>query len=176
VLREFDEDFQVQNALTHLSLVKDDVRRRVVLRIVLFGVGLLAHTLYVHGKLATIDTIHCARWIRIDGGKRLLFFSNYDGSWESYLGEFVDKLSFWLTAVWSNTARFPTTVKAFSGGGAKDEEWFKRWTRRRQLPTQVWYAAYPNLSVQNVIANAQLREGLHAKLVDQELRDWLRLL
>jgi hypothetical protein len=147
-----------------------------VLRVVLFGVGLLARTLYVHGKLATIDSIHCARWILIDGGRRLLFFSNYDGSWESYLGEFVDKLSFWLTAVWSNTRRFPTTVGTFSGRGAKDEEWFKRWTRQRQLPTQVWYAAYPNLSVQNVIANAKLREGLNKKLVDQELRDWLRLI
>jgi hypothetical protein len=176
LLEEFNEDFQVQNALTHLAIVKRSLPRRLVLRVVLFGVGLLARTLYVHGKLATIDSIHCARWILIDGGRRLLFFSNYDGSWESYLGEFVDKLSFWLTAVWSNTRRFPTTVGTFSGRGAKDEEWFKRWTRQRQLPTQVWYAAYPNLSVQNVIANAKLREGLNKKLVDQELRDWLRLI
>jgi hypothetical protein len=174
-IEDFGEDFQVQNALTHLSIVKRDRPRRIVLRVVLFGVGLLARVFFVHGKLATIDSIHCARWIRIDEGNRLLFFSNYDGSWESYLGEFVDKLSFWLTAVWSNTQDFPTTVGTFAGRGAKDEEWFKRWTRQRQLKTQVWYAAYPNLSVQNVLANARLREGLNRNLVDQELRDWLRL-
>jgi hypothetical protein len=143
--------------------------------VILFAVRTLAKMLYVHGKLGPIDTIHCARWVRIDKGDRLLFFSNYDGSWESYLGEFVDKLSLWLTAVWSNTHEFPTTTNLFRDG-ARDEEWFKRWTRKNQLYTHVWYAAYPNTSVQNVNESAALREGLHKNLTDQELRAWLRLL
>ncbi len=171
----YEEDQQTQNALTHLVPVKDDWRRRVIITVMLLAVRLLAATLYVHGKLGPIDSIHCARWIRIDGGKRVLFFSNYDGSWESYLGEFVDKLAYWLTAVWSNTEEFPTTRKMFRSG-AQDEEWFKRWTRKHQLYTHVWYSAYPNTSVQNVLANAALREGLSKNLSDQELRAWLRLL
>lgn len=171
----YEEDRQTQNALTHLVPVKPDKQRQFVLSVMLLAVKVLAATLYVQGKLGPIDSIHCARWIKIDGGKRLLFFSNYDGSWESYLGEFVDKLAFWLTAVWSSTEGFPTTKNMFESG-AEDEEWFKRWTRSHQLYTHVWYAAYPNLSVQNVIANARLREGLSKNLTDQELRAWLRLL
>lgn len=171
----YEEDQQTQNALTHLVAVKPDWRRGLILTIMLLAVRLLAATLYVHGKLGSIDSIHCARWIRIDGGKRVLFFSNYDGSWESYLGEFVDKLAYWLTAVWSNTRDFPTTRDMFHSG-AQDEEWFKRWTRKHQLYTHVWYSAYPNTSVQNVLANASLREGLSKNLTDQELRAWLRML
>lgn len=169
------EDQQTQNALTHLVPVKADWRRRLILSVMLFAVRFLAATYYTQGKLGPIDSIHCARWIRIDGGKRLLFFSNYDGSWESYLGEFVDKLAYWLTAVWSNTEEFPTTRDMFHSGAA-DEEWFKRWTRKHQLYTHVWYSAYPNTSVQNVLANAALREGLSKNLTDKELRAWLRLL
>ncbi len=170
------EDRQTQNPLTHVAFTKDDPRRLAVLKTVLFALRFLAKTYYVHGKLGPIDSIHCARWVLIDGGKRVLFFSNYDGTWESYLGEFVDKLAFWLSAVWSNTKRFPTTVDMFEQG-ARDEEWFKRWTRARQHYTHLWYAAYPNMSVQNVIANAELREGLHeTKLSDKALRTWLRLL
>jgi hypothetical protein len=150
--------------------------RPLVLWIILAAVRLLAAMLYVRGKLGSIDSIHCARWIPIDRGRRLLFFSNYDGSWESYLGEFVDKLPFWLTAVWSNTEDFPTTTDRFGGNGARDEEWFKRWTRTRQHYTHLWYAAYPNLSVQNVNDNAALREGLTGSLGDKELRAWLRLI
>ncbi len=171
----YAEDQQTQNALTHLVPVKPDWRRHFILRVILWAVRTLAKTLYVQGKLGPIDSIHCARWVRIDRGQRLLFFSNYDGSWESYLGEFVDKLSLWLTAVWSNTHEFPTTTDRFQAG-ARDEEWFKRWTRKNQLYTHVWYAAYPNTSVQNVNANAALREGLSKNLTDQELRRWLRLL
>jgi hypothetical protein len=170
------EDRQTQNALTHVAIVKKTPGRPLVLWIILTAVRLLAAMLYVRGKLGSIDSIHCARWIPIDGGRRLLFFSNYDGSWESYLGEFVDKLPFWLTAVWSNTEDFPTTTDRFGGNGARDEEWFKRWTRTRQHYTHLWYAAYPNLSVQNVNDNAALREGLTRPLGDKELRAWLRLI
>ena len=35
-----------------------------------------------------ISTIHFARWVVIDNDQRLLFTSNFDGSWETYLRDF----------------------------------------------------------------------------------------
>ena len=80
---------------------------------------------------------------------RLLFFSNYDGSWESYLGEFIDRAACGLTAVWSNTVGFPRTCRLL-GAGARDEEAFKQWTRRHQILTQVWWSGVPDSTVQNI--------------------------
>ncbi len=50
-----------------------------------------ARKIFVFGKLGEISTIHFARWISIDHGQRLLFLSNYDGSWTNYLGDFRDE-------------------------------------------------------------------------------------
>ena len=48
--------------------------------------------------------------------------------------------------------------------------------RRRQIPTQVWYAAYPNLSAINIADNARLRAGLTGELSKSDTIDWLKLL
>ncbi|HYQ15365.1 MAG TPA: hypothetical protein VEQ58_06405, partial [Polyangiaceae bacterium] len=88
-----------------------------------------------------------------------LFFSNYDGSWEAYLGEFIDKAALGLTMIWTHTIWYPKT-RFLLLQGAKDEEAFKSWTRAYQLPTQVWYSAYPSLSVGDVLKNAEIRELL----------------
>ncbi|WP_436441436.1 hypothetical protein, partial [Enterococcus faecium] len=56
------------------------------------------------GELGGIPTILSARWVMIDGGKRLLFLDNYGGAWESYLNEFIDLAAVkGLNAIWSNT-------------------------------------------------------------------------
>ncbi|HKQ69200.1 MAG TPA: hypothetical protein VJT73_07670, partial [Polyangiaceae bacterium] len=153
------EDFQVQNQLTHLVDVKPGLFRQALLHGVLWVIDLLARYQFNQGALGGITSIHFARWAFIDGGKRLLFFSNFDGSWESYLGDFVDKASAGLTAVWSNTAGFPRS-KNLVQDGATDEERFKSWTRAHQLPTQLWYSAYPDLTVFNIQQNAKICEGL----------------
>ena len=70
------------------------------------------------GKLGGIRTIHFARWVALPDG-RLLFFSNYDGSWEAYLGEFVDKASMGLTMIWSNTIWYPQTRLLILEGAKK---------------------------------------------------------
>jgi hypothetical protein len=114
------------------------------------------------GKLGGIQTIHFARWVALPD-RRLLFFSNYDGSWEAYLGEFVDKAAMGLTMIWTNTIWYPKT-RLLLFRGAKDEETFKAWTRANQVPTQVWYSAYPFLSVGDVLRNAKIRELLGSKL------------
>ncbi len=50
-----------------------------------FVIGGAAGNLYPPGFLGTIGTIHFARWVTMPGSRDLVFLSNYDGSWESYL-------------------------------------------------------------------------------------------
>ncbi len=169
------EDYLVQNQLTHLVELKPGLVRYVSTRMVLSLISILARYYYNRGRLGDIPTIHFARWVLIDHGQRLLFFSNYDGSWESYLGDFVDKAAKPLSAIWSNTLGFPVTT-ALAWGGAKDEERFKTWARAQQLRTQVWYSAYPDLSVRNVLDNTEIRRGLVVPLADDEVEAWLRKL
>ncbi|HET7544649.1 MAG TPA: hypothetical protein VFK05_32495 [Polyangiaceae bacterium] len=167
------EDLQVQNQLTHVVSLKPGPLRSVSTRVVLGVIDFLAHELFTRGNLGGITSIHFARWVLIDEGKRLLFFSNYDGSWESYLGDFIDRASLGLTSVWSNTEGFPKSVfLAFKG--ATDEERFKAWTRAHQVTTQLWYSAYPDLTVHNILGNrkicAELARGLDS---ERALQRWL---
>ncbi len=72
----------------------------------------------------------------IDDGRRLLFLTNYDGSWENYLDDFIDKAALGLTGIWSNTLNFPRT-RFLVLGGARDEKRFKAIARKTQAYTNV---------------------------------------
>jgi hypothetical protein len=170
------EDRVVQNQLTHMVVVKPGALRLYILKSVLHTIDVLAHGYFNQGELGTIATIHFARWVFLDEGRRLLFFSNYDGSWESYLGDFIDLAATGLTGVWSNTDGFPRT-ELLTGKGARDEERFKGWTRAHQVSTPFWYSAYPKLSVKNTLANAKIADGLVTPpRGDKALKEWLALL
>jgi hypothetical protein len=149
------EDLQIQNQLTHVVPLRAGRLRSLSANIVLRSIDFLAHAFFTRGSLGGITSIHFARWVLIDNGQRLLFFSNYDGSWESYLGDFIDKAAVGLTAVWSNTQGFPKAVFLLFKG-ATDEERFKAWTRKYQVPTQLWYSAYPELTVKNILNNRKI--------------------
>ncbi|GAL84832.1 hypothetical protein MYP_2060 [Sporocytophaga myxococcoides] len=168
-----EEDKIVQNQLTHLVDIKPGWLRLITLKFVLFIINLLAIYKYNKGELGSIPSIHFARWVIIDNGRRLLFFSNFDGSWENYLGDFVDIAAVGLTGVWSNTVDFPKT-KFLIFEGATDEQKFKTWTRAHQIPTQVWYSAYKLLSVQNINNNSAIRKGLFEEMSDKEIKEWLK--
>jgi hypothetical protein len=167
------ENFVVQNQLTHLVEVKPGSFRRRTLKFVLGAINLLAKILFNRGTLGGIPSIHFARWVMIDDDKRLLFFSNFDGSWENYLGDFVDKAAVGLTGVWSNSKNFPKTENLISKG-ATDEQHFKEWARQHQIPTQVWYTAYKGLSVENINNNSAIRRGLFRKISEAKARQWLK--
>lgn len=168
-----EEDKIVQNQLTHLVDIKPGWFRLITLKFVLSAINMLAIYKFNKGELGSIPSIHFARWVIIDNGRRLLFFSNFDGSWENYLGDFVDKAAVGLTGVWSNTVDFPKT-KFLIFEGATDEQKFKTWTRAHQIPTQVWYSAYKLLSVQNINNNSAIRKGLTEDLSDKEIKEWLK--
>lgn len=168
-----EEDKIVQNQLTHLVDIKPGWFRLITLKFVLFMINVLAIYKFNKGELGSIPSIHFARWVIIDNGRRLLFFSNFDGSWENYLGDFVDKAAVGLTGVWSNTVDFPKT-KFLMFEGATDEQKFKTWTRAHQIPTQVWYSAYKLLSVQNINNNSAIRKGLTEEMSDTQIKEWLK--
>jgi hypothetical protein len=167
-----DRTHIVQNHLAHISIVKPGNFRRVTLPGVLWLVNLVAR-LQDKGKLIGIPSIHFAHWSLIDNGRRLLFLSNFDGSWENYLDDFIDKVSFGLTAIWSNTVDFPKTRFLFFEG-ARDGPRFKTYTRDKQTYTNVWYSAYKQLTVETINNNSSIREDLFTSLDDSATRDWLR--
>jgi hypothetical protein len=169
-----EEDRVDQNGLTHMVALKPGWYRVFALKTMVYLVTALADAGALTGKLGGIQTIHFARWVALPD-RRLLFFSNYDGSWEAYLGEFVDKASLGLTMIWSNTIWYPKT-RLLLFKGAKDEESFKAWTRAYQVKTQVWYSAYPTLSVGDVLLNSKIRELLGGKLDEASSARLLALL
>jgi Dyp-type peroxidase family len=168
------EDRIVQNEMSSVIYIKRPLWfRGLVLRAVLAFVNFSAKYLSNQGNLAGIPSIHFARWVIVDGGRRLVFFSNFDGSWDNYLGDFIDKSHAGLTAVWSNCVGFPRT-QVLTGGGATDEQEFKAYSRDSQIPTQVWYSAYRWLSVSNVNNNSRIRLGLYEEMDAAAAQGWLR--
>ena len=162
-----------QNHLFAITPVKPGVFRFVLLKVVLAAIEFLGRLEFYKGSLGGIPSIHFARWAVIENGRSLLFLSNFDGSWEHYLGEFIDQAANGLTAVWSNAVNFPRSSNLIQGG-ARDEQRFKDYARGMQLYTQLWYSAYPPLSVVNVQNNAAIRAGLWGPMNGNALNAWLR--
>lgn len=168
------ENHSAQNNLTAVSTVKAGKLRRLTLRLSFYLISIMAKQVFRPGYLANIDTIHYARWVLLPGTDRLVFLSNYGGSWESYLEDFIAKASAGLTAVWSNTMGYPKTTGLFRDG-ARDGARFKRWARSQQIPTLFWYSAYPDLTTSRIRTNSLIRSGLAKAQTESEARDWLRL-
>ena len=153
------EDIYIQNHLTTLVDVKPGKFRLYTFKTVLWLIKLLAGTVFITGQLGGIPTIHFARWLFLENDRRLLFFSNYDGSWASYLGDFVDKANYGLTAVWSNTDRFPPS-HSLAFGGAQHIEAFKAWSRQHNVYAAVWYSAYPDETIMKLKNDIQIRDNI----------------
>ena len=167
-----EEQQATQSPMTSIVEIKTGRFRLVTLKVVLWAINLLADIFYNKGKLGSINTIHFARWLIIDNNKRLVFLSNYDGSWENYLGDFIDRAAMGLTAIWSNTEGFPTAKKLVLQG-AKDDIAFKAYARKSQLKTHCWYSAYPQLTLQNILNNSRIRQGFNKPMNEKQLSMWL---
>jgi hypothetical protein len=171
-----------QNHLVSLTYVKPGLLRALSLRLTLFVVGLLSRFWYNSGELGGIPTILSARWVLIDGGRRLLFLDHYSGAWNNYLNEFIDMTAvFGLNAIWTNTFvkaggsqyGFPETEYYF-WKGAQVERPFKAYVRHSQIETLVWYGAYPTVSTVNVNTNTGVRRSLFKPPVSCEIDSLLQ--
>ena len=170
------EDRDVTNAFSAVGTLKPGLVRRTV---GLFGLLILdyaAQHIYTRGRLARVRTIHFARWVWLDRKRRLTFMSNYDGSLESYMDDFINKAGFGLNFVFSNGIGYPTT-RWLLADGCKDEQKFKNFLNRHQFYTQVWYNAHPGLTAVDLERNSGIRAGLEARSLGvEDAQRWAALL
>ncbi len=166
-------DIYTISHLTTMVAIKPGAVRLFTLKGVLAITSLLAKTVSIYGNLLGIPTIHFARWIMMDGDKRLLFFSNYDGSWASYLGDFVDKAKYGLTGIWGNTTRFPSSNWLVLGGAAKIIP-FKEWSREHNLYAPVFYRAYPSATIANLVNDIEIRDNVGRSMSASEAAAFLQ--
>ncbi len=169
------EDFDVTNQFTAMGSVKPGLFRRCTLAYLLWLLNWTTRHIYVRGQLARVGTIHFARWVFLNHKRRLLFASNYDGSLETYMDDFINKVGWGLNLVFSNGVGYPTT-RWLILDGSKDEQKFKYFLRRHELPTNVWYKAYPGLTAFDLKRNTLIREGIErSSLSETELKQWVAL-
>lgn len=170
------EDHYVTNQFVAMGSLKPGLVRLMTAIGVLSTVDYAARHFVRHGRLGRIRTIHFARWVFLDGKKRMVFFSNYDGTVESYMDDFINKTGFGLNAVFSAGIGYPR-VNWLVLDGCGDEQKYKDFLRRHTLPSQVWYKAYPGLTAIDLERNTRIRTGLESRsLSEQEARDWVALL
>lgn len=170
------EDHSPSNQFTGFGSVKPGRFRLATLTAALWLLSVSLRHIYTRGRLARVGTIHFARWVFMDNRQRLFFATNYDASMDSYMDDFINKVAYGLNLVFSNGIGWPRTRWLLFGGAANEQQ-FKYYLRRHQLPAQVWYKAYPELSVSDLARNTALREGFErAHMTEPEARQWLSLI
>jgi hypothetical protein len=143
----FREDVVSQNQLTLVTVIDPAKVGRV--RAAMAAIDSFAKRLSPPGSLIGISTIHFVRWMLIDGGRRLMLVSDYDGSWESYIDEFAEMILSGLDAIWETSLGYPPD-------GARDVPAFKRFLRNHQVPSEVFFSAYPEETVLNILNDTAL--------------------
>lgn len=169
------EDHVAQNQFSAVGYIKPGWFRRLTVLGLLLAANYGTRHIFNKENLAGVKTIHFARWVVIDEQRRVIFASNYDGSLESYMDDFIDKVAWGLNAVFSNGVGYPKTNWLIFDG-ANDEQAFKDYIRIHQIPTQVWYSAYNHLIALNIANNAKIRARLYSNMSETEAAEWLRLL
>lgn len=169
------EDWQNQNQFTQLVDMKTGNVRLISIKLMFMLSNFLIKMVFNQGKLMGIPTIHFAKWVMFEKNTRVLFFSNFDGSWQQYLGDFIDNSGWGLTGIFSNTKVFPKTNFLITGGAYLEEN-FLAWSRNSELVTNFWYSAYPDLSIKNVNNNTRIRVQLMKALSEKQAAKFLKLL
>jgi hypothetical protein len=146
----FREDVIAQNQLTLVTVVMPGQVGRV--RAVMAAIDAYAKRLSPPGSLIGISTIHFVKWLVIDDGRRLMMISDYDGSWESYIDEFAEMILSGLDAIWETSYGYPPD-------GARDLPAFKRFLRSHQVPAEIFFSAYPDETVLNIMSDRAFAEA-----------------
>ena len=127
-----------------------------ILRIFFFFLALIKP---LQARLVGLSFIHFARWVVI---KRhafprladsqpeenlsydyLLFFSNFNGTWNQYIDAFADVLADGLNQVWRWSEKFPMSRPVTA---------FKRYISLVQFDTDYYYTAYPRATTNDIKA------------------------
>jgi hypothetical protein len=127
-----------------------------ILRAIFFTLG---HVKPLQQDLINLSFIQFARWViipknsfpflgqtqRRDAMKYdyLLFFSNFNGTWNQYIDAFSAVLSRGLNLIWRWSEKFPGSVPVTG---------FKEYIARIQFDTDYYYTAYPQATANDVKA------------------------
>jgi hypothetical protein len=152
------DDHDVTNAFSAVGSLKPGRFRLYLTKLILWVVNWSTRHIYVRGRLARVGTIHFARWVFLDDRARLFFASNYDGSLDSYMDDFINKVAFGLNLVFSNGIGYPKTDFLVIGGARREQD-FKAFLRRHQILTDVWYKAYPGRTTYDLARSHRVRLG-----------------
>jgi hypothetical protein len=167
------EDHDVTNQYTAMGSLKPGRFRLWTVVVIVCAINWVARHICTRGTLGRIATIHFAHWVFIDQYRRGFFCSNYDGSHEAYMDDFINKVGFGLNLSFSGSVAYPTTDWLVAKGAWFEQE-FKRYQRHHQIPTDVWYKAYPGLTARDLSRNSRIRNGFEKpEMSDDEIRRWL---
>jgi hypothetical protein len=167
------DDYDVTNQYTVMGSFKPGLFAQWTTAVLWWALDVFSPLLYPCGNLGRIKTIHSARWVFLDGKRRAFFASNYDGSDEAYMDDFVNKVAFGLNLAFSQGAPYPRTHFLLWEGAHREQE-FKNTQTRLSLPTEVWYKAYPGLTLVDIARNTRNRRGLEREaMTEAEIRRWL---
>jgi hypothetical protein len=117
--------------------------------------------------LIQLSFIHFARWVIIKRRRfpqvcpeqpvedlrydYLLFFSNFNGTWNQYIDAFSAVLSRGLNLIWRWSEKFPGSVPVTP---------FKQYIARCQFDTDYYYTAYPYATTNDVKAAHRVQTAL----------------
>ena len=174
VLREMvrREDWIMQNHMGSLVVIKPGILRSIIIRAGHYGLGLFLRVTATDGYLGSMRTVHFAHWAFLNNNSRLLFFSNFDHSWDSYLDDFIEKSHAGLTLAWGTGVGFPRTRMLIYDGASHGRQ-FKTWALASRTVSRFWYSAYRDLTVDQIERNHRLATGLRqATMTEAAATTW----
>lgn len=137
-----------------------------IVRLIFFILGKFPKTTT---GLVELSFIHFARWVIVPRRKfphvdpeqpvedlrydYMLFFSNFNGTWNQYIDAFSAVLSVGLNAIWRWSEKFPGSVPVTP---------FKQHIARCQFDTDYYYTAYPYATTNDVKAAHRVQTELDA--------------
>jgi hypothetical protein len=157
-----------------------------ILRTLFFVLG---HVKPLQSDLINLSFIEFARWVIVprrafpyvgNGQEReelkydyLLFFSNFNGTWNQYIDAFSAVLSSGLNSIWRWSEKFPGSVPVTP---------FKEYIAQVQFDTDYYYTAYPHATANDlksahiVQASFDSLSAVAGQLTPQQFADaYLRL-
>ena len=119
-------------------------------------------------RLKDLSFIHFARWVAVGRHQfprlseqqprealkydYLLFFSNFNGTWNQYIDAFSAVLYQGLDAIWWWSAKYP---------GSRPVTAFKRYITHVQFDTDYYYNVYPHATTNDVKGAVRVADALN---------------
>ena len=168
------EDWVAQNHMGSIVLIKPGILRSIIIRVGHKALFLVLRLVARDGMLGSMRTVHFAHWAFLNNNSRLLFFSNFDHSWGSYLDDFIEKAHAGLSLAWGCGVGFPATRFLIYDGASHGRQ-FKAWALASRAVSRFWYSAYPDLTVDQVERNNRIANGLRKqRMHDREAAVWMQ--